>query len=124
MEDRGSYNYRWIIVGVTFLTLGLTTTIMYSFSIFFVALLKEFRWSRSITAGAYSLFFILYGVIGPFAGNTVDRLGPRRVFVLGSLPKSGKEREIVIIPQKVADRLREYITSRRIGSDQWIFPIP
>jgi Na+/melibiose symporter-like transporter len=85
MEDKGSFNYRWIIVGVSFITLGLTTTIMHSFSIFFVALLKEFRWSRSITAGAFSLFYILHGVIGPFAGSTVDRFGPIRVFVLGSL---------------------------------------
>ena len=38
-------------------------------------------------------------------------------------PKSGKDHEIVFIPQKVADRLREYITSRGIGSDRRIFPI-
>jgi integrase len=38
-------------------------------------------------------------------------------------PKSGKEREIVFIPQKIADRLREYITWKGIGSDQRIFPI-
>ena len=85
MEDKGSFNYRWIIVGVSFTTLALTSTIFHSFSIFFVALLKEFGWSRSITAGAFSLFLILYGIIGPFAGSTVDRFGPRRVFVLGSL---------------------------------------
>ena len=38
-------------------------------------------------------------------------------------PKSGKEREIVFIPQKIADRLREYISAKRIGADQRIFPI-
>jgi integrase/recombinase XerD len=38
-------------------------------------------------------------------------------------PKSGKEREIVFIPQKVADRLREYITAKRIETDQRVFPI-
>jgi len=38
-------------------------------------------------------------------------------------PKSGKERETVFIPQKVADRLREYITTKGIGPDQWVFPI-
>lgn len=85
MEDKGFFNFRWIIVGVSFTTLALTSTIIHSFSIFFVALLKEFSWSRSITAGAFSLFMILYGIIGPFAGSMVDRFGPRRVFVLGSL---------------------------------------
>ena len=38
-------------------------------------------------------------------------------------PKSGKEREIVFIPQKVADRLKDYINTRGIGSDRRIFPI-
>jgi integrase len=38
-------------------------------------------------------------------------------------PKSGKEREIVFIPQKVADRLKEDINAKRIGADQRIFPI-
>ncbi len=33
-------------------------------------------------------------------------------------PKSGKERETVFIPQKVTDRLKEYINAKRIGSDQ------
>ena len=37
-------------------------------------------------------------------------------------PKSGKEREIVFIPQKIAGRLKEYITRKGIGSDQRIFP--
>src|SRR4030042_5312462 len=38
-------------------------------------------------------------------------------------PKSGKEREIVFIPQKVADPLKGYINTRGIGSDRRIFPI-
>jgi integrase/recombinase XerD len=38
-------------------------------------------------------------------------------------PKSGKERELVFIPQKVADRLREYISAKKIEADQRIFPI-
>ncbi len=38
-------------------------------------------------------------------------------------PKSGKEREHVFIPQKVADRLKEYIKDKNIQPDQRIFPI-
>jgi integrase/recombinase XerD len=38
-------------------------------------------------------------------------------------PKRGKEREIVFIPQKVADRLKEYINAKGVKSDQRIFPI-
>jgi integrase len=38
-------------------------------------------------------------------------------------PKSGKESEIVFIPQKIADRLKEYIQKKRIEPEQRIFPI-
>jgi len=85
MEDKGSSKLRWIIVGVSFTTLALTSIVLHSFSIFFVALIKEFGWSRSTTAGALSLFLFLYGIIGTYAGGTVDRFGPRRGFVLGSM---------------------------------------
>ena len=38
-------------------------------------------------------------------------------------PKSGKEHEIVFIPQKVADRLRDYATKKCKTPQEWIFPI-
>ena len=38
-------------------------------------------------------------------------------------PKSGKGVEVVFIPQKVADRLKDYIRHKGIGPDQRIFPI-
>ena len=38
-------------------------------------------------------------------------------------PKSGKEAEVVYIPQKIADRLKEYIRANNIDSDQRIFPL-
>ena len=38
-------------------------------------------------------------------------------------PKSGREAEVVFIPQKVADRLKEYIRANNIDSDQRIFSL-
>ena len=38
-------------------------------------------------------------------------------------PKSGKESEVVFIPQKVADRLKKHIKEKGIGPEQRIFPI-
>ena len=38
-------------------------------------------------------------------------------------PKSGRDAEIVFIPQKVADRLQEYVRSEKIGLNSRIFPI-
>ena len=38
-------------------------------------------------------------------------------------PKSGKEQEVVFIPQKVADRLREYARQNCKNPNDRIFPI-
>jgi integrase len=38
-------------------------------------------------------------------------------------PKSGKEAEVVFIPQKVADRLEDYIEQKGVGPDERIFPL-
>jgi integrase len=38
-------------------------------------------------------------------------------------PKSGRESEVVFLPQKVADRLRDYIREKEIKSDSTIFPM-
>ena len=40
-----------------------------------------------------------------------------------SNPKSGRESEIVFIPQKVADRLQDYIAAKNIQNDERIFPL-
>ncbi|MFB3886618.1 MAG: MFS transporter [Thermodesulfobacteriota bacterium] len=69
----------------SFLTLALAYAIWYSFSVFFVALLNEFHWSRSVGAGAFSLFIIMHGVMGPVVGGMLDRFGPKGVILGGSV---------------------------------------
>jgi MFS family permease len=73
-----------IAVGVTFVTLGLTYGVWYSYSVFLVALLREFGWSRSVVAGAFSIFVMVHGMSGPALGWLVERLGPRRVIMAGA----------------------------------------
>lgn len=38
-------------------------------------------------------------------------------------PKSGRECEIIFIPQKIADHLREYVETQKIGLQERVFPI-
>ena len=66
MRDKMSSHFAWFAVGVSFVTLGLVYGVWYSFSVFFVALLEEFHWSRSMGAGAFSMFIIVSGTIGPY----------------------------------------------------------
>jgi MFS family permease len=85
MKDKIPSPSGWFVVGSSFVTLALVYGIWYSFSVFFVALLKEFGWSRSIGAGAFSLFIIFSAIIGPFVGNMVSSAKPRRVILGGAL---------------------------------------
>jgi len=85
MNLKPTFSFAWSIVGVSFIILALTYAVWYSFSIFFVSLLKEFHWTRSVASGAFSIFVIFHGISGPLAGSMVNRHGPRIVLLLGSL---------------------------------------
>ena len=71
-------------VAVTFVTLGVNYGVWYSYSVFLVALLRDLGWSRSVLAGAFSMFVIVHGLSGPALGWLVERLGPRRVIMSGA----------------------------------------
>ncbi|MBI2217465.1 MAG: MFS transporter [Candidatus Rokubacteria bacterium] len=72
-------------LGVTFVTLGLVYGIWYSYSVFLVALLREFGWSRSVLAGAFSVFALVHGFSGLGLGWLGDRFGPRRLVIVGGV---------------------------------------
>jgi len=74
---------RQATLGAIALTLGLCYGVWYSYSVFLVALLQEFGWSRSVLAGAFSIFTIVHGAANPFIGILCDRVGPRRLIILG-----------------------------------------
>jgi MFS family permease len=89
MESSGNNSqgifYGWIIVGVALVSMAFWLGIRTSFSVFFVAFLGEFHWSRASTAGVQSLALITYTVLAPIVGGLIDRHGPRRVIVPGIL---------------------------------------
>jgi MFS family permease len=72
-------------VVATFVTLGLVYGIWYSFAVFLVALLGEFGWSRSVLAGAFSIFTLVHGLAAYPIGWCCDRFGPRRPVLIGAL---------------------------------------
>ena len=73
----------WRVLVATFVTLGLAYGFWYAYSVFLVAFLREFGWSRSVVAGAFSLLVVVHGVSGPVLGWLVERLGPRTVIAAG-----------------------------------------
>jgi MFS family permease len=74
-------HYAWIILGVTFLTLLTGAGIRATPSVLIVPLEEEFGWSRSTISFAISINILLYGLMGPFAGALMQRLGVRRTTI-------------------------------------------
>jgi len=72
-------------LGVIALTLALAYGVWYSYSVFLVALLGEFGWSRSLLAGAFSVFTLVHGLANPVIGNLCARAGPLRVMAGGGV---------------------------------------
>lgn len=75
--------YGWLIVAAAFVSLGITYTVWYSFSVFYVALLQDFGWSRASSAGVFSLHVVFGGLTGVVTGALVDRFGPQKVVSIG-----------------------------------------
>ena len=83
MDPQESRRRGWSVVGATFISLGMVYGIWYSFAVFLVAFLREFGWSRSVVAGAFSLFVIVHGCLGPVNGWLTARFGAKRVILGG-----------------------------------------
>ena len=77
--------YGWIMVALGFVTLGIAFGVWYSFSVFFLAVIKEFGWSRGAASSIFSVFIISQSLVGLLTGFLQDRFGPRVVIPFGTL---------------------------------------
>jgi MFS family permease len=75
--------HRYLSLGIIALTLSLAYGIWYAYSVFLVALLQEFGWSRSVLAGAFSAFTLVHGAANPVVGVLCDRVRPLRLMAAG-----------------------------------------
>jgi MFS family permease len=56
---------------------------MHSYTVFLIAFIDAFGWSRAEASLPYSISQVIIGATSPFVGMLVDRLGPRRMVVIG-----------------------------------------
>jgi MFS family permease len=75
----------WGLVAAGFVTFAVSAGLMHSYPVFFVAFLAAFGWSRAEASLAYSTSQLLTGASSPAVGLLVDRIGPRRLVLLGGV---------------------------------------
>src|SRR5690554_5346553 len=78
----------WLVVGVLFLALSFSFAGRMSLPVLIPGWETEFGWSRSFLSSGAALILIIMGSVAPFAGNLLDRFGPRYL-VAGGMVLSG-----------------------------------
>jgi MFS family permease len=77
------FYYGWAIVGLAILSMSFWFGVRTTFSVFFVALIDHFHWTRAEAAGAQSIAMLVYMTMAPIIGVLVDRIGPRKTILPG-----------------------------------------
>jgi MFS family permease len=72
-----------MVLATSFGTMVVIYGVWYSYSVFLVALIREFGWSRSLVSGGFAFFSLVNGVVAPLTGWLIRRWGPRRVILAG-----------------------------------------
>jgi len=81
---RGFYGW-YALAGVmvaTFFTLG---SFLISFAVFLPVVCSEMNWSRAAVSTGLTLGLLCNGLLGPLWGYLVNRFGPRKIIVTGSV---------------------------------------
>jgi MFS family permease len=82
---RPSARRAWLLLAASFITFTVSGACMQSYTVFLVAFIEEFRWTRAETSLAYSVSQFVTGMTSPLVGVLVDRLGPARLVLIGGI---------------------------------------
>jgi MFS family permease len=83
VSARAPVRQSWAMLGGAFAAFTVSAGIMHSYAVYLLAFIEEFGWSRAETSVAYSVSQLVAGGSSPLVGMLVDRLGPRRMLLLG-----------------------------------------
>lgn len=75
----------WLLLAACFVTFSVGAACMHSYTVFLVAFIEAFGWTRGESSIAYSVSQMITGVTSPLVGVMVDRLGPRRLVLIGGV---------------------------------------
>ncbi|KAK8727396.1 hypothetical protein OTU49_009536 [Cherax quadricarinatus] len=77
--------WAWVVAVAAFLQFCVSSGMYYSFSVFFVELLRNFEETRAKTGWVYSTNSAVHMFCGPLGGWLIGRWGPRIAVMLGGL---------------------------------------
>ncbi len=77
--------YGWYVVAISLIIMTAAYGVYFSWPVFYVPILNEFRWSRAATALIFSLGSIVYTFASVASGFLFDRFGPRKLFVISAI---------------------------------------
>jgi len=77
--------YGWVVLGAAFVVIMIGIGSMFSMGVFLVPLQEEFGWNRSQISLASLLNWLAFGLFSFVFGMLSDRIGTRRVVLLGGL---------------------------------------
>ncbi len=82
--------YGWTLVGVAAFVMVIGTVPLFQgMTAWFVVLEREFAWSRTQLSIAFSLSRVEGSIMGPISGYLIDRLGSRRMVLIGLVIAGG-----------------------------------
>ena len=83
-QPKQRFFYGWWIVIAGGVGMSIAAGInFHGFGNFFLPLSREFGWNRTVISAVFSLARLESGLLGPIQGLVVDRLGPRRLILVG-----------------------------------------
>lgn len=74
----------WLVVAAAFLSMFAIFGVVYSFGVFFDPMAREFGTGRGLTSVVFAVTAFLFFVLGAMTGPLADRIGPRRVVLVGA----------------------------------------
>ncbi|MCH7653651.1 MAG: MFS transporter, partial [Chloroflexi bacterium] len=82
----GRIFYGWHLVGIAaFMLTIMSVSVFQGLGTFLVTMQREFGWSRTVLSGAFAFTRAQGAVIGPIEGYLIDKVGSRRMILLGYL---------------------------------------
>ncbi len=74
----------WLILGGAFLAFTVGASVMHAYTVFLLAFIADFGWSRAEASLAYSVGQVVGGLGAPLIGSMTDRFGARRMVLFGA----------------------------------------